>query len=91
MNAVGRSCFLLDNCGLPEQQLDNIILLTNHDLEKYEAMRAHLDKIAKTQQPTQLAINEEGGSHLAETAHFYGEPSYHWWDYDEGSWTDGWT
>ena len=46
MNNVGRSCFLLDNCGLPEQQLDNILLLTNHDLERYDEIRSHLDKIA---------------------------------------------
>ena len=91
MNNVGRSCFLLDNCGLPEQQLDNILLLTNHDLERYDEIRSHLDKIAKKQQPTQLAINDyEGSAHHAEAAQLYGDSGDFWRDYDESSWTDGW-
>ena len=93
MNNVGRSCFLLDNCGLPELQLDNILLLTNHDLERYDEIRNHLDKIAKKQQPTQLAINDyDGGTHHAESAvQLYGDTGEFWWDYDESSWTDGWS
>ena len=58
MNNVGRTMLLLDYSGVEEQKKDNIFLLVNHDLDRYDEVRNHLDKMAKKQQPTQLAIDD---------------------------------
>ena len=95
MNNVGRTMLLLDYSGVDEIKKDNILLLVNHDLNRYDEVRNHLDKMAKRQQPTQLAIDDSTGyaEGMAGRSTYYGGEASdgHWWDYDVDSWTDGYT
>jgi hypothetical protein len=60
LNDVGKSHFLLKHAGLPKDKQDHILLLVNQDLRRYNDIKTHLERMAKTAEPI------HDGAHFAD-------------------------
>ena len=79
LNEVGRSHFLLKHAGLPKDKQEHILLLVNQDLRQYNAIKNHLERMAKASEPS------NDMAHYADQAAWYTD-----YDYDDGYqlWSD---
>ena len=57
LNPTGKSHFLLKYSGLDQAKQDHIKLLVDQDLSRYDEIYGHLERLAKSQQPSQLPIH----------------------------------
>jgi len=79
LNEVGRSHFLLKHAGLPKDKQEHILLLVNQDLRQYNAIKNHLERMAKASEPS------NDMAHYADQTAWYTD-----YDYDDGYqlWSD---
>eukprot|EP00971_Amphidinium_carterae_P348018 6490274-Amphidinium_carterae.1 len=79
INEVARSHLLLRHSGIHQSLREHIMLLVENNLDRYDEIYRHLEKVAKQQQPSQRPPT------LAEA------PTYHAFDDEWGDAWDDWT
>ena len=85
LNNVGKSHFLLKYSGLEQSKIDHLRMLVNQDLDRYEELKNHLERMAKAQGTSQLP-GAHGYYGEAGDDWSYHEHSYWYWDPEEWIW-----
>jgi len=90
LNGVGRSWFLLKHAHLDRARHDQLLLMVNNDLSRYDELKMHLERMAKATQPIGLPgpsgyYGEEADEEYPDHAYwFYDDHAWVWWTSDDG-------